>query len=159
MEATQVLSQQQNEKNRESVILILGFLKNKDKPKASKNVEDLLNFMRIVILDKNKVCSKRGDDTPFKSLMSLKRIFLDGKTKIEEWETILLGFLNDTPREQGLPWTEEEKEVWRLVLFFVSEQVGCLSTTGKEYHFMLESQERRAQLSPLILQLGLKSFK
>jgi hypothetical protein len=156
MEAIQDPLQKQNQNNHEIVRLILLFLKKKDKPKVSKNVEDLLNFMRIVILDKNPVCSKRGDDTPFKSLMSLKRIFLDGKIKIEEWETILLGFLNDTPREQGLPWTEEEKEVWRLVLFFVSEQVGCPSIIGKGYHFMLEDQERRAQLSPLILQLGLK---
>ena len=156
MEATQVLPQQQFPNILAIVRLILLFLKKKDKPKVSKNVEDLLNFMRTVILDKNPVCSKRGDDTPFKSL---KVIFLDGKIKIEEWETILLGFLNDTPREQGLPWTEEEKEVWRLVLFFVSEQVGCPSIIGKGYHFMLEDQERRAQLSPLILQLGLKSFK
>ena len=154
MEATQDLTQ--NQTNLEIVRLILDFLTKRDKPNVSKNVEDLLNFMRIVILDKNQVCSKRGDDTPFKSL---KRIFLDGKIKIEEWETILLRFLNDTPREQGLPWTEEEKEVWRLVLFFVSEQVGCPSIIGKGYHFMLEDQERRAQLSPFILQLGLKSFK
>ena len=155
MEATQVLPQQPKQNIRENVSVILLFLKKRDKPEVSQNVKDLLNFMRIVILDKNQVCSKRGDDTLFKSL---KRIFLEGKLKIEEWETILLKFLNDTPREQGLPWTEEEKEVWKLVLFFVSEQVGCPSIIGEGYHFMLENQERRDQLSPLIRQLGLKKM-
>ncbi len=112
----------------------------------------LLYFMYIAVLDKNLARSKRHNI--FRKLIT---IILYGETKIEVWETILLAFLNKTPREQGLPWTEEEKEVWKLFLFFVSEQFGNHSPTG--YHFMLENQERRAQLSPLILQLGLKPFK
>ena len=132
----------------ESVLKYLKMVKDNDKsPVMSRNIQDLLSFMCIVILKRNHLRSKN------KELLSLKRIFLDGKIKVEEWETILLGFLNDVPREQGLPWTEEEKEVWRLVLFFVSEQVGGSSYTNEIYYFMLEDQGRRAQLSPFILQL------
>ncbi len=128
----------------------------------------LLYFMYITLLHKNRVRSKNKhrsshrtistnkSDTTFRALKSL---FLYGETKIEVWETILLTFLNENPRIQGFPWTDEEKDVWKLVLFFMSKEFGRLSTTGKGYHFMLENQERGAKLSPLILQLGLKPFK
>ena len=138
--------------------IVISFLKSvfkkREKHKVNKNLEDLLNFIYIALLDKNLVRSKR--DNTFKNLKSL---LLYGQTKIEQWETILLTFLNHTPRKQGLPWTDEEKEVWILVLFFVSEQFGCPSSTGKGHLFLLENQKRRAQLSPLIIKLGLKPFK
>lgn len=165
MEAKPIL-QQQNPNILAIVRLILLFLKTfftkekksetetalSDKKSPNTNPVFLLYFMYIALLDKNLARSKQVP-----TFSKLKSIMLYGQPKIEDWETILLRFLNDTPREQGLPWTEEEKEVWKLFLFFVSEQFGNHSPTG--YHFMLENQERRAQLSPLILQLGLKPFK
>jgi len=126
-------------------------IENNKSPKT--NPVFLLYFMYIAVLNKNLCRSKKKN--VFKKLIT---IMVYGETKIEVWETILLTFLNDTPREQGFPWTEEEKEVWRFLLFFVSEQFGGRSITEKEYHFMLENQERRAELSPCIHQLGLKPF-
>ncbi len=115
----------------------------------------LLYFMYIALLDKNLARSKRVPT--FSKLKSIMRY--DKQTKIENWEIILLKFLEDTPMSKDFHWTDEEKEVWKLVLFFMSEQFGSPSITGKGYCFMLENQERREQLSPLILQLGLKPFK
>jgi hypothetical protein len=122
-----------------------------DEKSPKTNLVFLLYFIYIALLDKNLARSKKVP-----TFSKLNSIILLGQTKIEVWETILLTFLNETPREQGLPWTEEEKEVWKLFLLFVSKQFGSPSTTGKGYHFRLGNQERRAQLSPLILQLGLK---
>ena len=168
MEATQVPPQQPNPNIQAIVRLILLFLKtfftkskkseietalsNKGFPRNSPMF--LLYFMYIALLDKNRARSKT--DSTFSKLKSL---LLDRQTKIEVWETILLTFLNENPRSQGFPWTDEEKEVWKLILFFMSEQFGFPSITGRGFNFMLENQERKAQLSPLILQLGLKPFK
>ena len=57
---------------------------------------------------------------------------------IEEWEKILLKFLNDTPREKDLPWTEEEKEVWVLILYFISYQ----ERTRKYHYLQIKSRDR-----------------
>ena len=114
----------------------------------------LLYFMYIALLDKNLVRSKTVS-----IFSNLKSLLLYGQTKIEQWENILLEFLNETPKVEGLPWTDEEKEVWKLVLFFMSDQFGSSSITGRGFNFMLENQERRDKLSPLIRQLGLKPFK
>ena len=123
-----------------------------DKKSPKTNPDFLLYFMYISVLDKNLARSKK--ESVFEKLSN---IFLYGETTIEDWETILITFLNATPREEDLPWTEEEKDVWKLVLFFVSEQFGKHYPT--RYHFMLKNQKHRAQLSPLILKLGLKPFK
>ena len=128
-------------------------LSNKDFPRNSPMF--LLYFMYIALLDKNRARSKKE-----KTFDHLKSRLVYGETNIEVWETILLTFLNHTPRKQDLPWTDKEKEVWILVLFFMSEQFGCHYLTGKGRPlFLLDNQERRAQLSPLIRQLGLKPFK
>ena len=168
MEAKPIPQQQQNPNIHAIVRLILLFLKTfftkskkseietalskKDLPRNSPMF--LLYFMYIALLDKNRVRSKIDN-----TFDRLKRLLLYGQTNIEQWETILLTFLNHTPREQDLPWTDEEKEVWILVLFFMSEQFGRPYPTGKGHLSLLENQERRAQLSPLIRQLGLKPFK
>jgi hypothetical protein len=135
-----------------------------DKKSPETNPVFLLYFMYIALLDKNLARSKKVP-----TFNKLKSIMLYGETKIEVWETILLTFLNETPRVQGFPWTEEEKDVWKLVLFFVSEQFGGSEQFGvseqfgssciEKYYFRFNDEKRRAQLSPLIHQLGLKSFK
>ena len=114
---------------------------------------DLLKFIHIILFDRNLLHSKKD-----KTFDSLKNLFCNSRMKIEQWEIILRKFLDDTPREQGLPWTRIEKEVWVLVLFFTSEEIGSYSPTTNEYYFMLENKERRDQLSPLIRQLGLKKM-
>lgn len=168
MEATQVPPQQPNPKIQAIVKSIILFFKiiftNEKKSEIGTNLADnsfsrnspmfLLYFIYIALLDKNLTRSKK--DHTYKNLKSL---FLYGQTKIEDWETILVRFLNENPRSQGFPWTDEEKEVWKLVLFFTSEQFGSTSITGCRFYFMLENQERKAQLSPIICQLGLKPFK
>ncbi len=125
-----------------------------DKRLPRNNPLFLLYFMYIALLDKNLARSKKN--YTFKNLKSILRY---GQTKIEEWEIILLKFLNENPTVQGFPWTNEEKECWKLLLFFMSEQFGSPSIKGDEFEFMLENKERRDQLSPLIRQLGLKPFK
>lgn len=127
-------------------------LSNKSFPRNSPMF--LLYFMYIALLDKNLARSKRVP-----TFHALKSLFLYGETKIEQWETILLTFLNENPRSEGFPWTDGEKHVWILVLFFMSEQFGSPCITGRGFNFMLENQTRRDQLSPLICQLGLKPFK
>ena len=167
MEA-QVPPQQPNPNSPAIVRLILLFLKSLFTKSKKSEIETalsnkgfprnspmfLLYFIYIALLDKNRARSKR--DNTFDSLKSL---LLYGQTKIEQWEIILLTFLNENPRSQGFPWTDKEKEVWILVLFFMSDKFGSPSIPGCGFKFMLENQERKAQLSPLICQLGLKPFK
>ena len=165
MEAKPV-PQQQNPNILEIVRLILLFLKTvfteskKTEIKTALSYNSfpqddpmfLLYFMYIVLLDKNLARSKKD-----KTFDSLKSLLLYRQTNIEQWETILLTFLNQTPRKSDFPWTDEENDVWKLILFFISEQFGKIIC--KEHHFMFLDETRRAQLSPLIRQLGLKPFK
>lgn len=154
MEAKPIL-QQQNPNILAIVRLILLFLKTfftkekksetetalSDKKSPNTNPVFLLYFMYIALLDKNLARSKQVP-----TFSKLKSIMLYGQPKIEDWETILLRFLNDTPREQGLPWTEEEKEVWKLFLFLFlnnleiilqQDIISCWRIKNAELNFLL----------------------
>ena len=176
MEATQVLPQQPNQNIQAIVRLILLFLKtcftketivevnqsvskclrNDDKLSdddlftAKKNPKFLLFYMHIVLNDKNLFHSKK--DNAYKNV---KEIIWG--IDIEFWEISLSLFLSSQKKEpDSKVWTIEEKKVWRHVLLFISEQLGAIH--GSTHCFMLRDQERRAELSPLLHQLGLKNI-
>ena len=166
MEATQVPPQQPNPNIQATVRSILCFLQKTSKTthisNIKKNLEDetfrrddpmfLLYFIYIALLDKNLVRSKK--ENIFAKLITR---LVYGGFPIEHWEIILLNFLEKTPRESAFPWTDEEKEVWKLVLFFLSEQFG--KNSCEKFCFMLCDKTRRMELSPRIHKLGLKPFK
>lgn len=176
MEATQVPPQQPNPNIQATLSTILRFLKtcftkekivevNQSVSKclrndhrlstddlfiAKKNPDFILLYMHIVLNDKNLFRSKK--DHAYKNVKSII-----WEIDIEIWEISLNLFLLSQKKEpDSKVWTVEEEKVWRHVLFFISEQLGAIH--GSTHCFMLRNQERRAELSPLLRQLGLKDI-